>query len=125
MRVARPLVALAMALGVAGGVTGCDALNEASDKANQVSQGIDKAKACADAVGLLAWTPDMSDPQKALEDTKAKAEELEKLAAQSPDQQVKTALEEAAKGMGNVSSAADWVQQKADLVAKVSQACAG
>lgn len=123
MRVARPLVALAFALGAAAGVTGCDAISGAADTANQVSQGIDKAKACADAVSLLAWTPDMSDPQKALEETKAKAEELEKLAAQSPDQQVKSALDEAAKGMQSVNSAADWVQQKADLVAKVSEAC--
>ncbi|GLZ30377.1 hypothetical protein Lesp02_25660 [Lentzea sp. NBRC 105346] len=123
MRVARPLAALAIALGVAGGLTGCDAVQDAANTANQVGQGIDKAKACADAVGLLAWTPDMSDPQKALEETKAKAEELQKLAAASPDQQVKSALDEAAKGMGNVQSAADWVQQKADLVQKVSEAC--
>jgi hypothetical protein len=123
MRVARPLVALAIAVGVVGGVGACQAVSDVTDQANQVSQGIDKAKACADAVGLLAWTPDTSDPQKALEETKAKAEELEKLAAQTPDEQVKTALDEAAKGMNNVQSAADWVQQKADLVAKVSQAC--
>jgi len=123
MRVARPLVALAIAVGVVGGVGACQAVSDVADQANQVSQGIDKAKACADAVGLLAWTPDTSDPQKALEETKAKAEELEKLAAQTPDEQVKTALDEAAKGMSNVQSAADWVQQKADLVAKVSQAC--
>ena len=35
------------------------------------------------------------------------------------------ALEEAANGMQNVNSAADWVQKKADLVAKVSSACGG
>jgi hypothetical protein len=125
MHAARPLVALAIALGVAGGVTGCDAVNEATDKANQVSQGIDKAKACADAIGLVGFTPDMSDPQKALEETKAKAEELNKLADQSADASVKQALEEAAKGMSSVNSAADWVQQKADLLAKVTQACGG
>jgi len=35
------------------------------------------------------------------------------------------ALDEAAKGMQNVNSAADWVTQKAALVEKVSTACGG
>jgi len=73
----------------------------------------------------VGFSPDMSDPQKALEETQAKAKELETLAGSAPDEQVKKALEEAANGMQNVSSAADWVQQKADLVAKVSSACGG
>ena len=55
------------------------------------------------------FSPDMSDPQKALEETQAKAAELEKLATSAPDEQVKKALEEAANGMQNVTSAADWV----------------
>lgn len=118
MRLARPLVALVLALGVVGSLSACDTIAE-------VSSGVDKAKACADAISLVGFSPDMSDPQKALDETKAKAEELEKLAAQAPDQQVKTALEEAAKSMSNVNSAADWVAQKADLVTKVSEACGG
>ena len=60
-----------------------------------------------------------------IQDTKAKAAELEKLATSSPDEQVKKALEEAANGMQNVGSAADWVTQKAALVEKVSSACGG
>lgn len=125
MRAARPLVAVVLALGVAGGLSGCETISEVKDTADQVSQGVDKVKLCADAVGLVSFSPDMSDPQKALEETQAKADELNKLAEQSPDAQVKSALEEASKGMNSVESAADWVQQKADLVAKVSEACGG
>ena len=115
MRLVGPLAAAVIAL---GSLTACDTIQGVSDTA-------DKVKLCADAIQLLGFSPDMSDPQKALEDTKAKAAELEKLASSSPDEQVKKALEEAANGMQNVGSAADWVQQKADLVAKVSAACGG
>ena len=115
MRLVGPLAAAVIAL---GSLTACDTIQGVSDTA-------DKVKLCADAIQLVGFSPDLSDPQKALEDTKAKAAELEKLASSSPDEQVKTALNEAANGMQNVGSAADWVQQKADLVAKVSAACGG
>ena len=115
MRLVGTLAAAVIAL---GGLTACDTIQGVSDTA-------DKVKLCADAIQLVGFSPDLSDPQKALEDTKAKAAELEKLANSSPDEQVKKALEEAANGMQNVGSAADWVQQKADLVAKVSAACGG
>lgn len=115
MRVVGPLVAAVIAL---GSLTACDTIQGVSDTA-------DKVKLCADAISLLGFSPDLSDPQKALEDTQAKAKELENLANSAPDEQVKKALEEAANGMQNVNSAADWVQKKADLVAKVSSACGG
>lgn len=115
MRLIGPLAAAVIAL---GGLTACDTIQGVSDTA-------DKVKVCADAIQLVGFTPDTSDPQKALEETKAKADELSKLASTSPDEQVKKALEEAATGMQNVGSAADWVTQKADLVAKVSAACGG
>jgi hypothetical protein len=115
MRKVGPLAAAVIAL---GSLTACDAIQGVSDTA-------DKVKLCADAIQLVGFSPDMSDPQKALEETQAKAAELEKLATSSPDEQVKKALEEAANGMQNVGSAADWVQQKADLAAKVSAACGG
>ncbi|SMC67475.1 hypothetical protein [Lentzea albidocapillata] len=115
MRLVGPLAAAVIAL---GSLTACDAIQGVSNTA-------DKVKLCADAISLVGFTPDMSDPQKALEETQAKAKELETLASSSPDEQVKKALEEAANGMQNVNSAADWVQQKADLAAKVSSACGG
>jgi len=115
MRVVGPLAAAVIAL---GSLTACDAIQGVSNTA-------DKVKLCADAISLVGFTPDMSDPQKALEETQAKAKELETLANSAPDEQVKKALEEAANGMQNVGSAADWVQQKADLAAKVSSACGG
>lgn len=115
MRLVGPLAAAVIAL---GGLTACDTIQDVSNTA-------DKVKLCADAIQLLGFSPDLSDPQKALQDTQAKAKELENLANSAPDEQVKTALQEAANGMQNVSSAADWVQQKADLVAKVSAACGG
>ncbi|MFS8101449.1 hypothetical protein LFM09_30410 [Lentzea alba] len=115
MRLVGTLAAAVIAL---GSLTACDAIQGVSDTA-------DKVKLCADAIQLVGFSPDLSDPQKALEETQAKAKELENLANSSPDEQVKKALEEAANGMQNVNSAADWVQQKADLVAKVSAACGG
>ncbi|WP_439661798.1 bacteriophage spanin2 family protein [Lentzea sp. HUAS TT2] len=115
MRLVGPLVAAVIAL---GSLTACDAIQGVSNTA-------DKVKLCADAISLLGFSPDMSDPQKALEETQAKAKELETLANSSPDENVKKALEEAANGMQNVNSAADWVAQKADLAAKVSSACGG
>ncbi|MCG8921059.1 hypothetical protein [Lentzea sp. CC55] len=115
MRLVGTLAAAVIAL---GGLTACDTLQGVSETA-------DKVKLCADAVQLVGFSPDLSDPQKALEDTQAKAKELETLANSAPDEQVKKALQEAANGMQNVNSAADWVQQKADLVAKVSAACGG
>ncbi|MEV6714214.1 hypothetical protein AB0M48_19495 [Lentzea sp. NPDC051208] len=115
MRLVGPLAAAVIAM---GSLTACDAIQGVSNTA-------DKVKLCADAISLVGFTPDMSDPQKALEETQAKAKELETLAGSAPDEQVKKALEEAANGMQNVNSAADWVQQKADLAAKVSSACGG
>jgi hypothetical protein len=115
MRLVGTLAAAVIAL---GGLTACDTIQGVSDTA-------DKVKLCADAIQLLGFSPSSSDPQKALEETKAKATELEKLASTSPDEQVKKALDEAAKGMQNVNSAADWVTQKAALVEKVSKACGG
>ncbi|MCX2950756.1 hypothetical protein AB0G82_38160 [Streptomyces anulatus] len=115
MRLVGPLAAAVIAM---GSLTACDAIQGVSNTA-------DKVKLCADAISLVGFTPDMSDPQKALEETQAKAKELETLANSAPDEQVKKALEEAANGMQNVGSAADWVQQKADLAAKVSSACGG
>ncbi len=115
MRLIGPLAAAVIAL---GGLTACDTIQGVSDTA-------DKVKLCADAIQLVGFSPDMSDPQKALEETKAKATELENLANSAPDEQVKKALEEAANGMQNVNSAADWVTQKAELAAKVSAACGG
>ena len=115
MRLVGPLAAAVIAM---GSLTACDAIQGVSNTA-------DKVKLCADAISLVGFTPDMSDPQKALEETQAKAKELETLASSAPDEQVNKALEEAANGMQNVNSAADWVQQKADLAAKVSSACGG
>ncbi|MET8756636.1 hypothetical protein [Lentzea sp. NPDC004782] len=115
MRLVGPLAAAVIAL---GGLTACDTIQGVSNTA-------DKVKLCADAIQLLGFSPDLSNPQKALEDTQAKAKELQNLANSSPDEQVKKALQDAANGMQNVGSAADWVQQKADLVAKVSSACGG
>lgn len=115
MRLVGPLAAAAIAL---GGLTACDTIQGVSNTA-------DKVKLCADAIQLLGFSPSSTDPQKALEETKAKATELEKLASSSPDEKVKKALTDAANGMQNVGSAADWVTQKAALVEKVSKACGG
>ena len=76
MRAGRPIATLLLAMGLAAAVSGCEAVQQASDTANQVGQAADKAQLCIEALKLAGFTPDATDPQKALEETQKKAEEL-------------------------------------------------
>ena len=66
MRVVGPLAAAVIAL---GSLTACDTIQGVSDTA-------DKVKLCADAISLVGFSPDMSDPQKALDDAAARSIEI-------------------------------------------------
>lgn len=131
MRAGRPLATLLLAVGLAAAVSGCEAVQQASDTANEVGQAADKAQLCIEALKLAGFTPDAADPQKAVEETQQKAKELEDLAAKAGDTTLKDAINGVSDTMGNVtlddlnpSNIAAWSQEKLDRVAKLSNACA-
>ncbi len=131
MRAGRPVATLLLAMGLAAAVSGCEAVQQASDTANSVGQAADKAQLCVEALKLAGFTPDATDPQKALEETQQKAKELNDLAAKAGD----TTLQDAITGVSdtmskvtvedlNPANIATWSQEKLDQVAKLSNACA-
>ncbi|GAA1278697.1 bacteriophage spanin2 family protein [Saccharothrix xinjiangensis] len=131
MRAGRPIATLVLALGLAGAVSGCEAVQEAQNTANQVGQAADKAQLCIDALKLAGFTPDATDPQKALEETQQKAQELNDLAAKAGDTTLQDAITGVAGTMDQVTlddlspaNIAAWSQEKLDHVAKLSSACA-
>jgi hypothetical protein len=130
MRAGRPVAILLLALGLVGAVSGCEAVQQASDTANQVGQAADKATICIEAIKLAGFTPDATDPQKALEETQKKAQELNDLAAKAGDATLQDAITGAADTMNKVTledlspaNIATWVEQKSDQVAKLTAAC--
>ncbi|QFZ23365.1 bacteriophage spanin2 family protein [Saccharothrix syringae] len=131
MRAGRPIATAVLALGLVGAVSGCEAVQEAQDTANQVGQAADKAQLCLDALKLAGFTPDATDPQKAVEETKQKAQELNDLAAKAGDTTLKEAIDGVSTSMQQVTpddlspaNIAAWSQEKLDRVAKLSNACA-
>ncbi|MFI9007337.1 bacteriophage spanin2 family protein [Actinosynnema sp. NPDC053489] len=131
MRAGRPVATFLLAMGLAAAVSGCEAVQQASDTANQVGQAADKAQLCIDALKLAGFTPDATDPQKALEETQQKAKELEGLAAKAGDATLRDAINGVSDTMGKVTvedlnpaNIASWSQEKLDQVAKLSNACA-
>ncbi|WP_433265582.1 bacteriophage spanin2 family protein [Actinosynnema sp. CS-041913] len=130
MRAGRPVATILLALGLVGAVSGCGAVQQANDTANQVGAAADKAQLCVEALSLAGFTPNVSDPQKALDETQAKAEELNKLAEKAGDATLKDAINGVSDTMSNVTlndldptRLADWTQKKVDQVAKLSAAC--
>ncbi|MEU4446627.1 bacteriophage spanin2 family protein [Actinosynnema sp. NPDC050801] len=130
MRAGRPVATFLLAMGLAAAVSGCEAVQQASDTANQVGQAADKAQVCIDALQLANFAPDSTDPQKALEETQKKAQELNDLAAKAGDATVKDAITGMSDTMSKVTledlnpaNAAAWTQQKLDQAAKLSKAC--
>ncbi|CAL9674548.1 hypothetical protein SUDANB95_07739 [Actinosynnema sp. ALI-1.44] len=130
MRAGRPVATILLALGLVGAVSGCEAVQQAQDTANSVGQAADKAQLCLDALALAGFTPNTADPQKAVQETQAKAEELEKLAAQAGDATLKDAINGVSDTMGQLTvndldpaKLAEWTSKKLETVNKLSQAC--
>lgn len=130
MRASRSVVTILLTLGLAGTAAGCDAVSEATNTANSVNDTAKKAQLCLEAVKVLGFTPDLSNPQSAVEETQKKAEELTKLAESANDATVKSALESAAAQLDKVTladldpaSAAKWLQQKTDQLNALNTAC--
>lgn len=131
MRAGRPVATALLALGLVGAVSGCEAVQQASDTANEVGQAADKVQLCAQALQLAGFTPDTSNPQAALEETQKKAQELNDLAAKAGDASLQDAIRGVSTTMSEATledltpqSVAGWTQEKLDQVAKLSNACA-
>ncbi|MBP2477892.1 hypothetical protein JOF53_006764 [Crossiella equi] len=132
MRAARPVATALLGLGLLAAVSGCGAVQQAADTANQVGNAATKLQVCGEALKAVTFSPDTTDPQKALEAAQQKGKELADLAAKAGDTTLKQAIDGVAKSMNEVTlqdlsaqSVQDWLQKKADLAAKVTQACAG
>ncbi|MEJ2854659.1 MULTISPECIES: bacteriophage spanin2 family protein [unclassified Saccharothrix] len=130
MRAGRPVATILLALGLVGAVSGCEAVQQAQDTANSVGQAADKAQLCLDALSLAGFTPNAADPQKAVEETQAKAKELEALAAKAGDATLKDAINGVSDSMSQFTAAdlspaklAEWTSKKLETVNKLSQAC--
>ncbi|XVV03152.1 bacteriophage spanin2 family protein [Actinosynnema sp. CA-248983] len=130
MRAGRPVATILLALGLVGAVSGCEAVQQAQDTANSVGQAADKAQLCIEALKLAGFTPSAADPQKAVQETQAKAEELEALAAKAGDATLKDAITGVSDTMGQLTvndldpaKLADWTAKKLETVNKLSQAC--
>ncbi|PRY43698.1 bacteriophage spanin2 family protein [Umezawaea tangerina] len=131
MRGSRSVATIVLALGLAGAASGCDAVNEATNAANSVGNAANKVQLCIDAVKLMGFTPDLSNPQAAVDDAHKKAEEMTKLAEQAGDTTLKQALTDASTQLSSVTlsdldptSAATWLQQKLDKLNALNSACA-
>jgi hypothetical protein len=131
MRGSRSVATVVLALGLAGAASGCDAVNDATNAANSVNNAANKVQLCLDAVKLMGFTPDLSNPQAAVDDAHKKAEEMTKLAGQAGDATLKQALEASAQQLSSVTlsdldpaSAAGWLQQKLDKLNALNSACA-
>lgn len=112
-----PLLALAL--------TGCDALNTASDT-------LDKAEVCTQALRAAGFQPDLSNPDKTIADAKQRSEELRDLAAKTTDAEVKQELNEMADKLNQLgpedldpASSVAWAQDKLNTYNQLQAACTG
>jgi hypothetical protein len=110
--------------GLAAALTACDQTQSAIDQASSAK---DKATVCAQALGLANLNPTI-DPAKLEAEAGQKAEELQKLASQVADQDLKQNLSTLAdsyiaieqKQVGNLS---DWIQRNTANLNNLRQAC--
>lgn len=123
----RTSVTVSLVVALVTGLASCDAVQEG---ANTVGQAADKASICADALRLAGFTPDLSNPQQAAEDADRTADELTKLAEQTPDAALRDALNGMSNQIGelvpaNITPAdvADWTEEKLTMLDTLRRAC--
>ncbi|MGW5053156.1 bacteriophage spanin2 family protein [Actinokineospora sp. NPDC004072] len=121
-RIATTLTAAALI----GALTACAEVQQAADSASNAA---DKAGVCVKALELAGFTPDASDPQKAVDEAQQKADELTALAQDVGDTTLSQALDGMATQLREIpanldpANLADWTQQKLDAFNALSQAC--
>jgi hypothetical protein len=113
----------ALAVALLSGVVACDAARDATDT---VGQAADKASICVEALRLAGVNPDPNDPAKAVEEAKKTSDELERLAGQTPDETLRTALNDMSRTVEEFrpENAAQWARDKVDTLDRLTRACA-
>lgn len=117
------LILLALLAAGILGLTGCDALNSASDT-------LDRAEVCTKALQAAGFNPDLSNPDQSVQDAQQRAQELRDLAAQTTDAEVKRELNELADQFNQLgpddltpSGSAAWAQQKLETYNQLQASC--
>lgn len=123
------LVPVALGAGLLIAISGCDAVQEVQQTADQVGNAATTAQVCVDAIRIAGFTPDTADPQAAVDKAKTTGDELSALAAKAGDTTVNQAINDLATTMRETTVAdlangpAEWLKQKADQVAALTKAC--
>lgn len=110
-------------------LTGCSALQDAANTVNAADRALTTAQVCAQAIGAIDFSVS-TDPQTALEQTKAASDELTTLADQAGDATVADALTDLATTLSEVTlddltTPVDWLQERTSRAADILNACAG
>jgi hypothetical protein len=105
-------------------LTGCEALNTASDT-------LDRAEVCTKALAAAGFNPNLSDPAGSVQEAQRKAEELRSLASQTGDANLQRELRETADQIGslqqrevNPTDVVAWTNRKLEQLNQLQQACA-
>ena len=106
------------------GLSGCDAINSASDT-------VDRAEVCTKALSAAGFNPDVSNPEGSVQDAQRRSDELRNLAEQTADANLQRELQEMADQMGqlkvsdvNPAGVADWGRAKLEQLDQLRAACA-
>lgn len=126
-----------LAAGILGGgavviaLTGCDAVKDAQQAAENVSNAASTAQVCAEALKITTFNPDTANPEAAVQGAKDAGNKLSDLAGKATNTTVNQALTDLAATFKETTAAdlvngpADWLKSKADQVAALTKACTG
>ncbi|MGW5642723.1 hypothetical protein ACWEV3_29350 [Saccharopolyspora sp. NPDC003752] len=137
MRARKRFVAAALSLPLLTGLAACGQVQEvqqglqnADEQIQQAQQNLDAVSACAQAINVASFMPNFADPQQAKADAEAKAEELRKLAEQTPDQtlrqnllEVEQSVQRVASGEITLESSAEWTTAQLERYQQVTTTC--
>ncbi|MGW5051266.1 bacteriophage spanin2 family protein [Actinokineospora sp. NPDC004072] len=110
-------------------LTGCADLQQAADTVNAADRALTTAQVCVEAIGAIDFIPS-TDPQTAVDQSRAAAAELSTLAGQAADTTLAQAIEGVAGMLAEVTlddftAPLVWVQERTSQAAGVLNACAG
>lgn len=124
LRLRNVAVPALIALSCAGLLTGCEAINTASNT-------LDRAELCAEALSAAGFNPDLSNPQQSADEAQRRAEELRGLAERTTDPDLERELRSMADQMASFEvkdadpvAAARWARDKLDRLNQLQLACA-
>ncbi|PXY34336.1 hypothetical protein DI005_03860 [Prauserella sp. PE36] len=108
-------------------LTGCSEVNEAVDQVNSATS---KASVCSQALGIVDLNPNV-DPQEVQARAEEKANQLQDLANQVAEQDVKQTLGAMADGyleleqqkLDNMNAFNQWLQRNLNNLEQLRQAC--